>query len=633
LEGEQALSDDFSSDREAAGSLPVFPGLLPGGFRVISTFKDNGEKQVRLLQDEATGVLYVLKIAPKEYMPALRREYDLLMRLHDDAFPHPAACFAEREGVYFLREYIPGRSLAELVEAEGPLPERRAVDILRKASDAVGKLHDLVPPVIHRDIKPQNVVLSPDGGVHLIDLDAVEEEKPDKSLDTVAIGNALTAAPEQYGYRRCDVRTDVFALGKLMIYLMTGGYALPARRPRSISRPVWRVLSGCVRFDPAMRPASAHQLNAMLEARGRRLRRRLRLAACVALILAVAVGFHYGGEPLIRFLQSVSILATDPVYHFSSPLIEQAVRLQLGRPEGIITRDDLKGVAELYLYASTPYKTWDEMNKYIESSDDTLLSDLSDLDSMPNLRKLGLGRLGIKDISEIGKLSLTHLSLKDNDISDLSPLFQIQTLQQLNLTNNPVFDLSGLEQCRILQSLDIDGVPLSNLAVLGKMHLKELRMCDMQPDLDCSTLTRLDGLQTIIVRGLNRGQVGELEKMRSLTSAMLFSCDIGDLEPFAQMPYLGGLSLWGSKVDGLQPVSSMKTLVGLELRDCSLDSIEALRGNATLKSLNISKNPLKDFSVLNTMPKLKEVICSTDQREQIEALPGDKAFNVVYEDK
>lgn len=626
------MPEDMRSGSGQAGIHPALPDVLKSRFKVLSRLKDVGDRQVFLLQDHETGAYYALKSAPGEELPGMQREYDLLLRLHDAAFPHPAFCFLEGERAYLLREYVPGRTLEELVEGDGPLPGRRAVEIARKVCAAVDKLQVLNPPVVHRDIKPQNFLVDQDGGVHLIDLDAAEEYNPEKPFDTLVIGTSMTAAPEQFGYRRCDARTDVYAVGMLLVFLLTGGYDKTLLKQKHISCSLLRLIDKCLEFDPDRRPASARQLMDLMDAWKRRWVHRFAAVASIAVAVLLAMTIFTRGEQFVRYVESASILASEPVHTFSSPLIERAVRLQLDRPDGNITKRDLMGVTELYLCAETPFKSWSDTDAFGGWAETAQVGDLSDLGGMPNLRMLGLGRLGIRDLTEIGKLQLTRLCLTGNDISDLTPILGMKTLQRLDIAANPVFDLGGLEACPILEILNISMTQVTNLSALEKLHLKELYMYDMNQDLDASALARLNGLESIAVRGLNRGGINALLQLKSLKSVLMFSCDVGSLAPLQDMPDLFGLFLWGSKPIDLKEIAALKALKFLELTGCALNSIEALRGNAMLEGIGIGNNPLNDFSVLNTLTNLTSVTCSTDQREQIEALSG-KIFDVTYQDK
>jgi serine/threonine protein kinase len=102
---------------------------------------------------------------------------------------------------YYIRSYIQGKTLEELCESgltKPGIPKNQALDYLIQLAELLGFLHKLTPPIIHRDIKPQNVVVDPDGICHLIDMGISRFYDGEKSSDTVIMGTRITAPPEQF---------------------------------------------------------------------------------------------------------------------------------------------------------------------------------------------------------------------------------------------------------------------------------------------------------------------------------------------------------------------------------------------------------------------------------------------------
>src|SRR5258708_27596551 len=107
--------------------------------------------------------------------------------------------------------------------------ERRGQKLLSKVlsgaeqiCDVLSYLHTQQPPVIFRDLKPSNVMISKNGHVYLIDFGIARIFKPGKQHDTVALGSPGYAAPEQYGKAQSTPRSDIYSLGALLHYLLTG---------------------------------------------------------------------------------------------------------------------------------------------------------------------------------------------------------------------------------------------------------------------------------------------------------------------------------------------------------------------------------------------------------------------------
>ncbi len=268
------------------------------GYETIRRLKEDGPKRTYLLEKrDEPWRRFVCKQAPSADAGLLRREYEILRALPDG--PETLE-FWEEDGVCrLLRDYVPGVTLAELIRRDGALSAPEAARLGIKLCGALGALHAMTPPVIHRDLKPENILLTETGRVRLIDFGAARTYKPGQEGDTAYLGTKGYAAPEQYGSGQTDVRTDIFALGKVLTYALAGDYAdtppaLPGR-----DRSLGRILDRCCAYDPARRWPDTAALEKALE---RYLARRalpghtVPLALCAAVLLcAVAL---WGGYEL-----------------------------------------------------------------------------------------------------------------------------------------------------------------------------------------------------------------------------------------------------------------------------------------------------------------------------------------------
>lgn len=162
---------------------------------------------------------------------------------------------------YTYEEYINGETIAEIL-ANGPIPEEKAVQWIGQLCEAVSLLHEQSPIIIHRDIKPGNIILSSDGVIKLIDFDASKEFTPNKQRDTELIGTPNYAAPEQYGFASSDPRTDVYAIGILFHELITG------YKPNEIKSPYQgrykKIIQNCIELDPKRRYQNVQELERQL---------------------------------------------------------------------------------------------------------------------------------------------------------------------------------------------------------------------------------------------------------------------------------------------------------------------------------------------------------------------------------
>ena len=163
---------------------------------------------------------------------------------------------------YFVveEEYIDGISLQEMIDGGEKMSEARTRDIISSVCGTLESLH--AAGIIHRDVKPEHVMLTPEGKVYLIDLDAAMQLAPEKTSDTQLLGTAVYAAPEQFGLTRSDVRTDIYAVGILMNILLTGVHpAVEQYRSGDLAK----IIAKCTEMNPASRYQDVSELLADLE--------------------------------------------------------------------------------------------------------------------------------------------------------------------------------------------------------------------------------------------------------------------------------------------------------------------------------------------------------------------------------
>ncbi len=156
------------------------------------------------------------------------------------------------QGQYLVMNYVEGEDLQEMLDrAGGPLAEALVLPWMGQVCDALAYLHDQKPPIIHRDIKPDNIVIIPEGWALLVAL--VLAEVFDPKLKTSMGARAVTpgySPIEQYGQGTIDARSDVYALGATLYTLLTG-----QKPPESILRIPNDTLTPPDRLNPRLSPA------------------------------------------------------------------------------------------------------------------------------------------------------------------------------------------------------------------------------------------------------------------------------------------------------------------------------------------------------------------------------------------
>ena len=154
---------------------------------------------------------------------ALMKEINMLKQLDHPGIPRIVNVIQDEEYLYVVCDYLEGRLLEDIVQQDGPQSPERVIDWAKQVCEILSYLHNRKPALIHRDVKPRNLLLGPEGNVMLIEFGIMREYDPKKMADTCCMGTKGYAAPEQFGTMgQTDARTDIYALGVTMYYLLTG---------------------------------------------------------------------------------------------------------------------------------------------------------------------------------------------------------------------------------------------------------------------------------------------------------------------------------------------------------------------------------------------------------------------------
>lgn len=162
--------------------------------------------------------------------------------------------FPDGKQLILIEEYICGKTLAVLLQEHYFQTEDSIVRFMLQLSSIVRQLHDRSPSIIHRDIKPDNIILAADGRVRLLDMDAAKQYVPGQKQDTVLIGTEGYAAPEQYGFGASSVQTDIYALGILFREILSD--------LNTFSRKSQAIIARCTQLDPKARYKNIAELMA-----------------------------------------------------------------------------------------------------------------------------------------------------------------------------------------------------------------------------------------------------------------------------------------------------------------------------------------------------------------------------------
>ena len=570
----------MKDNTERSPSLPdesAYPPQLTADYELLECFSASHDLETLLARARAGGELYVVKCYRAGHPLFDRREPEAMKRLDAPPMPRFAAEYKNETMRCVLRQYVPGETLAERA-ARQPLSVREIIAVGVQLCDQLCALHGAQPPIIHRDIKPQNVIMRADGAAVLIDF-GISRVLSEGGTDTFAFGTQGFAPPEQYGYAQTDCRSDIYSLGVLLHWLLRGR-AAPLKDPKTALE---RVVARCTAFDPKHRYADAARLRrALLRAEPRRNRRR-RLGFGLAAALLVAA-LAWGIAAAARSAgQGVT---------FAQPLIAQAVRRSLGLSDTArITRDMLPKVTGVYIVADDAYadaegfysavSRWYADGRAARGAIDTL----DDLAMLPNLEQACVAAQELRDISGLAGLKqLNKVEFKHNYIADISALAGMERLTSVGLNDNPVRDLTPLLRCPGLAFLDL---------------------CD--------------------VRSYDPGVIAELGNFDYL--------DLSN--PTESYRYLTGKSVLSLRLSwtGLQSLDDLSRVTRLEDLDIShtdVRDLSLLAVHAGLKTVNLAGLPADDLSVLLSLPQLRRVVLSRDMEKLAEQIK-DAPFEIQYE--
>ena len=261
------------------------PGQVIGGkYEILRKVGKGGMSRVYLVLNEEVNREWAVKEIQKdngdgstgESVPAdAQNEAHIMSRLNNRHIPRITEVLETEESILLVMDYVEGRTLRARLRSEGALPQEEAVDIALQMCDTLEYLHGLKPPVIFRDMKPDNIMIRPDGTCILIDFGVAREYKETKEEgnigDTTCLGTKGYAPPEQYkgaGMGQTDKRSDIYALGATMYHMVTGKD--PSRPPYEM-RPIRRwdpalssgleaVIKKCTQNDPEERYQDVSQL-------------------------------------------------------------------------------------------------------------------------------------------------------------------------------------------------------------------------------------------------------------------------------------------------------------------------------------------------------------------------------------
>ena len=564
--------------------------------------------------------------------------------------------FQENKTAYIVMEFVEGQTLKELLKKSpgSRLPVERVLSMMRPVMNALEEVHKA--GLIHRDISPDNLMVSPRGEVKLIDFGAARNflGAGEKSLSVLL--KPGYAPQEQYRSRgEQGPWTDVYGLCATIYRAITGQVpeeALdrletdklqpPSRLGAEIGPRQEKLLMRGLALSPRDRIQSMKELEKIclqgkkgLNEEQRRYLRKLSIYLAVTItigVLAVVltelrVGKSAEGTDREN-VQSLESQEVQVVWADSN--MERLVRQGLNRPEGAIYESELEEITVLciagnevrlcrdsseensgFIFEYENIQKRDRIQsledlRYFPNLERLQLSSyhvteemLGDLAGLKNLKQLDLEGNGLSDISALAEYTgLTVLGIADNRVKDISPLSGLVKLQELNVKNNEIEDISPLKDMKELRTLylwenQVENIsPLSGLTKLTKLNLVNNRVADISP---LSGLTELTELRLADNRVTDISPLSGLVKLQGLYMSGNRIPDISPLSGLTELTYLG---INESTIEDLTPLRSLTKLEKLYVRNSCVSDLTPLSGLGALHTLDVSETQVTDIAPL-----------------------------------
>ena len=619
---------------------------------VYECLKESEDSSTFLVKETATGILCVLKWGRNRQTEFLRNEMEIMKKMADrklSGIPKAYRIFEENGEVYLVREYIEGMSLAQMVLQKGGISEAEICRISRKICQTAEQFQNPDEPMIHRDIKPENIVVTPGSEVVFIDFGTMRSYKKDGSRDTFVVGTRGTAAPEQYGYTQTDQRTDVYAIGQTMLYMVSESYEMNQLSECAVSRRMKKIIEKACSFEPDKRYGDAAQLRRAVEKCQANNRKKVykKAGAVFGLIAAgyILAIFSQDGtvienKRIETAEQSAAEEQIQAEITFREELIEEAVRKELGLSKtDKITASMLENVRKLRIVGKEILDDedtfWGE-GHHVDGKDSSFgsvrgnITDLSDLAQMVNLEELALCNQKIEDISGLKELPLKKLYLSKNMITDFSVLLNLIDMDTLCIMENPAENLSVIGECTGILRLNIQGMNLTDIDFLKNLSLDYLDMSNVEVENNIfEPLSEMKKLDTLCMCDVNEAAAEILSQMSTLKALFMWgdSTILENLKPLKGMTQLETLA-FTTQISSLEGIEQFPSLNFLSVSFSLVKDLSPVTGAKNLQVIDISNADIKNFEPLFGHSGLTEVHCTEEQKEEIMKIDSSPDFEI-----
>lgn len=219
----------------------------------FTEYKLSKYKEIEPLSAKGTTVLVYDTVERQLFVKKVVNEkiYNIYKKINDiecDYMPKIIDTIKAEDEYIIIEEFIKGDSVDYLIKQNGVFSEEKAVSYIIDIGEALKQIHGR--NIVHRDITPNNVIIDENDRAVLLDFDIARMEDKSESRDTTLLGTAGFASPEQYGFAPTDTRGDIFSMGALLNFMLTGDVV---QKKIYTKTGLYNVISKSIQIDPENR--------------------------------------------------------------------------------------------------------------------------------------------------------------------------------------------------------------------------------------------------------------------------------------------------------------------------------------------------------------------------------------------
>lgn len=591
--------------------------------------------------------------------------------------------FQENHTVYIVMEYLEGVTLGEYLDTVTGIPFGKTLKMMLPIMNSLEKVHEA--GLIHRDISPDNIMITTDGKVKLLDFGASRDIRQKNRELTVILKPSY--APEEQ-YRRNGVQgpwTDVYALCAVMYRCITGtmpedsvGRVLEDElRPPSAAGAVISKAQEAALLD-GMAVHQQNRIQTMRELKDRMMQEIEDDFSETRQEPLRDAGKRETGEPLTIMpvhtgkqqdvLERTRFLQEEEREKTAAP---KDPPIQAGRKKAVPKKTVFTAAAAVILLSAvvglklssnviigrTKYPVYSSQKVDVfEMGVKLPPSQIKALKRIKNLFSVGLFECWLTDrevtlLADVleHKDSVYNVSLNGNkDVTDISPLEKLDQIKILNINMTGVKDLTPVSRLKQLRTIHMEGLGVSDLEFLNGLEdlntvyadnnaiedltplknipVSSLFLSDNQIS-DISVLKSHDNLAVFLADNNQIADISALSEKKNLSNVSLKNNRVSDVTPLQANTKLRYVYLNGNEIKDISSWQYLKSLTCIRLDDNQIENIDVLSGMKDLEKIYLSGNQIEDISALSGLKNLKQADLRDNQIRDISPLKDHTGLN------